>query len=74
MPMDVLCPFCGNKQKQLPVKTWPYGKLIQKVVSGKTTVMGSHITCSRYQCKCGKFFNFYQTKNNKSWTNPKPRE
>ena len=71
--MEIKCPFCKSLQKQKAIKSWAYGKLIKEKFVGGTS-MGASITCSRYLCKCGKSFNFYETQNNKTWTNPKPKE
>jgi len=71
--MKVECPYCSAIQKQKPLKSWGYGKLIKKR-NGDVNIMGSSINCSRYQCKCEKFFIFYQTTKGKTWTNPKPKE
>ena len=71
--MKVKCPYCKSLQTQEPLKSWAYGKLITKRTD-KGTTMGPSINCSRYSCKCGKFFIFYQTTKGKTWTNPKPKE
>jgi len=49
------CPFCGIFQKEHAIsRTWKYGANV----------------VTRFECKCGKSFNFY--KNTKSsWTIPK---
>lgn len=65
------CPFCGKNQTQNPIKTWAYGKMIEKRTSEKTT-MGASVNCSRYECKCGKLFNFYVSPK-KNWTIPKSK-
>ncbi len=68
--MNIICPFCNKNQKQEPVKSWAYGKMIEaKDVNG--TIWGAAIKCSRYSCKCGKLFNFYLTEKGKNWTIPK---
>ncbi len=65
-----VCPFCSKKQTQEPVKTWKYGKMIISRTE-KGTKWGSAITCSRFNCKCGKKFNSYNSAKGKSWTIPK---
>lgn len=54
---DAKCPFCGKFQTKNPVKEWGY--------SGRKV--------SRYDCKCGKSFNFFIITKGKSWTIPKPK-
>jgi len=49
------CPFCNTTQKKA-TRTWHYGVAKIKV--------------SRYWCKCGEMFNYYEGKKN-SWTIPK---
>ena len=67
----IKCPRCEKIQKQIPEKTWSYGKMIKK--RDKTgTIWGHGITCNRFLCsKCKKFFNFYISSGNKTWTIPK---
>ncbi len=70
--MNIQCPFCNIKQKQKPMKSWAYGKLItSKNKDG--TEWGPAIKCSRYLCKCGKLFNFYLSSKDKNWTIPKAK-
>lgn len=64
------CPYCSKKQSQKPVKSWKYGKAIVPHTS-KEAKWGKPITCYRYNCVCGKFFNFYDSVKGKSWTIPK---
>ena len=47
--------MCNKEQKQKPMKSWTYGK---------------NISVKRFECKCGKFFNFYDN-GNVTWTIPK---
>ena len=55
---QVKCPYCdGVKKKKVIIRSWEYG-------SNKV---------SRLQCRCGKEFNFYKSKNS-SWTIPKNSE
>lgn len=64
------CPYCSKKQSQKPVKSWKYGQMIvTRTIKG--TKWGPNITCSRYNCKCGKLFNFYHSVKGKTWTIPK---
>jgi len=56
-------------QSKNPIKSWKYGKSIVNRTKEKT-VWGKSIKCSRYKCKCGKFFNFYEGKKS-TWTIPK---
>jgi len=51
----IQCPYCNEYQIEKPEKNWKY----------KTNVK-----VSRYNCKCGRFFNFYQGAKS-SWTIPK---
>ncbi len=37
------------------------------------TSWGASVKCSRFECKCGKGFNYYLTSKNKSWTIPKKK-
>ena len=66
---DLKCPFCGKLQKDEPSKSWFYGRKIKD----STAKSVASITCSRYNCECGKPFNFYLTTKNKSWTIPKSK-
>ena len=45
-----------NNKQKSPIKKWEY----------------SSTKVSRFQCKCGKFFNFYKGKKS-SWTIPKSK-
>ena len=65
------CPYCRYIQTNEPQKTWTYGKLIIKKTK-KATLWGDSVICSRYQCKCGRFFNYYKGRTS-SWTIPKSR-
>jgi hypothetical protein len=67
---EVKCPYCEKIQKDEPVKSWSYGKIIKSHTKEKTT-WGASVKCSQYTCKCGKSFKFYLTTNGKSWTIPK---
>lgn len=50
-----LCPYCNRIQKDHWVmSSWNYGS----------------IKVTRFECECGKNFNFYQSAN-KNWTIPK---
>jgi hypothetical protein len=50
------CPFCKIDQKQhWRVKEWKYGK---------------NVKVQRFECGCGKTFNFYES-TKKTWTIPK---
>ena len=70
----IKCPLCGLTQKQDPVKKWNYGKIIKKR-STDGTQWGAAIHCSRYCCnKCEKFFNFYVSSKDKTWTIPKTKK
>lgn len=70
--MDIICPFCKFIQKKDPVKSWEYGKMIEKrTIDG--TMWGATVNCSQYYCKCGKPFRFYLTSKGKSWTIPKSK-
>ena len=73
--MDVICPLCGKKQDQKPIKSWSYGKMIEKRTPKEGgTVWGASVNCSQYHCKCGKPFRFYLTTKGKSWTIPKSKK
>lgn len=69
---EPICPFCNAKQKQKPIKSWSYGKIIQRH-EDNGNMWGAAIKCSRYKCECDKIFNFYKSPN-KSWTIPKPQK
>ena len=71
--MDIKCPICKKKQSQKPVKSWSYGKMIEKRTT-KGTVWGASVNCSQYHCECGKSFRFYLTTKGKSWTIPKSKK
>jgi hypothetical protein len=45
-----------NNKQNFPIKKWKY----------------SSTMVSRFQCKCGKFFNFYKGKKS-NWTIPKSK-
>lgn len=64
------CPFCNHKQIDQPVKSWAYGKMIEKRTN-EGTIWGASVNCSQYYCKCGKQFRFYLSTKGKSWTIPK---
>jgi len=66
------CPYCKKAQAQEPIKSWKYGKMIEKRTT-KGTVWGSTVNCSQYHCECGKPFRFYLTTKGKSWTIPKSK-
>lgn len=52
---EIYCPYCKVKQNANECnKSWTYKK--SKV--------------QRFECKCGKYFNFYQSEKT-SWTIPK---
>ena len=70
--MAIKCPFCNKNQKQKPLKSWAYGKMIEKRTKGGTK-WGASVNCSRYTCNCGKFFNFYLTSKGRHWTIPKSK-
>ena len=71
--MKIKCPFCNKNQEQKPLKSWKYGKMIEKrTVDG--TQWGAAVNCSQYRCECGKPFRFYLTTKGKSWTIPKLKE
>ena len=58
--MIILSDICCplcNAKQKNPIKKWKY----------------SDIQVSRFQCECGKFFNFYKGKRS-SWTIPKRRK
>ena len=70
----IKCPLCGLVQQQDPVKKWNYGKIIKKR-STDGTQWGTAIHCSRYCCsKCEKFFNYYVSSKDKTWTIPKAKK
>ena len=70
---NIVCPECQQIQTQEPVKDWQYGKIISKRKKDGTE-WGAAIHCSRYCCaKCEKFFNYYVSSNNKTWTIPKSK-
>jgi hypothetical protein len=72
--MKAICPYCDITQKQVPVKTWSFGKLIENRTKEGTT-WGASINCSQYYCvKCGKSFISYLTTKGKYWTNPKSKK
>lgn len=51
----VKCPYCSNFQKKMStVRTWFYG----------------NVKVTRFECQCGKNFNFYKSKST-SWIIPK---
>ena len=52
---DKQCPYCKNIEKHEDVKYWKYGT----------------ISVIRYKCKCGKFFQYYESSNGNYWTIPK---
>jgi len=54
--LKILCPECGKKQINKPIKNWKYASTV----------------VNRYQCKCGKIFNFYKGKKS-TWTIPKSK-
>ncbi len=70
---NVKCPYCGNLQKDDPIKSWSYGKMIEARTKEKT-IWGASVKCSQYQCNCGKPFKFYLTTKGKSWTIPKSKK
>ena len=70
--MEINCPYCSKNQKQKPIKTWNYGKMIKNRDSNGT-VWGASVKCSRYSCNCGKSFNFFLTETGKNWTIPKKK-
>jgi len=71
--MEIKCPHCDKNQKQKPVKSWQYGKMIEeKTKSG--TKWGASVNCSHYYCNCGKSFKFYLTTKGKFWTIPKSKK
>lgn len=53
---DITCPYCSTKTKKLQVKKWKY----------------SNTEVVRYQCECGRLFNFYKGKKS-TWTIPKTK-
>ena len=68
--MEIKCPHCNKKQKQKPIKSWVYGKMIESRTKTGTK-WGASVNCSRHSCSCGKSFNFYFTSKGKYWTIPK---
>ena len=70
--MEIHCPFCDKVQTQKPMKSWTYGKMFKKRTKDGMK-WGAAIRCSRYECHCGKLFNYYITSKNKTWTNPKSK-
>ena len=68
--MEIKCPHCEKKQEQKPLKSWHYGKMIEKRTENGTE-WGASVKCSHYSCKCGKPFRFYLTTKGKYWTIPK---
>jgi len=71
--MKIKCPYCNTEQKQKPVKSWAYGKMIENRTASET-IWGASVNCSRYSCKCGKSFNFFLTTKGKFWTIPKSKK
>jgi len=71
--MEIKCPYCNGTQKQKQIKSWVYGKMIEKRSKSGTT-LGAKVKCSRYSCNCGKSFNFYLTEKGKFWTIPKSKK
>jgi len=70
--MEIRCPRCEKIQKQKPIKSWGYGKMIEKRTNVET-IWGSSVKCSQFGCKCGKSFNYYLTSKGKFWTIPKSK-
>jgi len=70
---EAKCPFCGKNQTQKPIKSWTYGKMIERRDESGTK-WGAVVTVTRYLCECGKPFNFFLTTKNKSWTIPKSKK
>ena len=70
--MEIKCPYCHKNQNQKPIKSWTYGKMIEKRTE-TVTKWGATVNCARYSCKCGKTFNFYLTTKGKYWTIPKSK-
>lgn len=66
------CPFCSKIQKQEPIKSWKYGKMITSRTKDGTQ-WGSTVNCYRFGCTCSKMFNYYESIKGKSWTIPKPK-
>jgi len=71
--MKIKCPYCKSEQKQKPIKSWAYGKMIERRTKSGIK-LGASINCSRYSCKCGKLFNFFITTKGKFWTIPKSKK
>ena len=71
--MNEICPYCNREQNQKPVKSWAYGKMIEKRTENGTK-WGASVNCSRYSCNCGKSFNFFLTTKGKFWTIPKSKK
>ncbi len=70
---NVKCPYCGKPQKDDPIKSWSYGKMIETRTKEKT-IWGASVKCSQYRCNCGKPFRFYLSTKGKSWTIPKSKK
>lgn len=51
----IKCPYCKSPDNHKSVKTWKY----------RTTQV------ARHECQCGKFFQYYESKNGNYWTIPK---
>ena len=71
--MEIKCPYCHKNQNQKPIKSWGYGRMIEKRTKDGT-IFGASVNCARYSCVCGKAFNFFLTTKGKSWTIPKLKE
>ena len=71
--MKIKCPFCNKNQEQEPLKSWAYGKMIEKRTK-EGTKWGASVNCSQYHCECGKPFRFYLTTKGKFWTIPKSKK
>jgi len=71
--MKIKCPFCKKNQGQEPIKSWAYGRMIEKRTK-EGTKWGASVNCSQYHCECGKPFRFYLTTKGKSWTIPKSKK
>jgi len=56
--MKIKCPFCNKNQGQEPIKSWAYGRMIEKRTK-EGTKWGASVNCSQYHCECGKPFRFY---------------
>lgn len=52
---DIRCPYCKNDKNHKSIKSWKYQA---------TSVV-------RYECKCSKFFQYYESNNGNYWTIPK---